>query len=172
MLHHNSIGYLFPGMADVSITNDAVVGNWTKLANRMTGNPTRDLFTATVQHGVKLENVDFVYVVFPGVSAVQFPDLAQQYLADTAIIANSAKAQVLHVRANSSIATSAKGDFLAGMIFDNSTSLTSAYFGRVATFGASTAAFVLVHHPPASNTSISKWAGPTLLADSSCTVVR
>jgi chondroitin AC lyase len=67
-IFHHGVGYLFPGLARVILSNQAQTGSWYKI-NRQTSSSRNevslDVFKLWIDHGVHASNAGYQYIVMP-----------------------------------------------------------------------------------------------------------
>lgn len=68
---HDSVGYIFPGRAEVHMTNQSQSGSWFDI-NKQIDSPvdkiTEDVFKLWIDHGSQPQEGEYAYFVVPGVS--------------------------------------------------------------------------------------------------------
>lgn len=92
---HGGIAYIFPGGADVAIKNDVNTGSWHLISLSQSDDTVkRDVFTLTLDHGVKPDGARYAYIVAPGLLG----DELESYSAHppVEIISNEPNCQAVH----------------------------------------------------------------------------
>lgn len=96
-VNHAGVGYVFPGGAKAGILNKPVEGSW-KLVNLQTdihdnGPVVNDIFCLYLDHGGRLEDGRYAYVVVPGADASQTADFASRN--DIVVLSNTRTLQAV-----------------------------------------------------------------------------
>lgn len=73
-VYHDGVGYLFPEPTNVNIADQPVTGSWFTI-NRQTSSPKEevvmDVFKLWIDHGSRLRDATYQYIVMPGVTKEQ-----------------------------------------------------------------------------------------------------
>lgn len=73
-VHHDSVGYVFAGTSDLSLSNSVQSGSWNDINNTYSSDAITDsVFTMWIDHGVRPSDAAYEYIVVPGIdqSAMQ-----------------------------------------------------------------------------------------------------
>ncbi|MCP4640040.1 MAG: polysaccharide lyase 8 family protein [bacterium] len=65
-VHHDSVGYVFPGVGTVHVANEAQTGAWADIGTGASEEDSRDVFSLWVDHGAKPDEAVYAYIVYPG----------------------------------------------------------------------------------------------------------
>ncbi len=90
---HDRIAYLFLDRTGVNLRNDAQSGSWHLINQRASSQQvTRDVFLATIDHGMRPTNASYAYAVLPAISLKQ---LTATYDVPVRIVANTRSQQAV-----------------------------------------------------------------------------
>jgi chondroitin AC lyase len=71
-LHHDGIGYFFPGGQRVNVALRPQEGNWKRISGLRSDAPLSEpVFSAWIEHSNQSPGSNYAYVVFPGATAVE-----------------------------------------------------------------------------------------------------
>ena len=93
---HNGVGYLFPEVEKIGVSNQEETGTWYDISPRSDASKDvqrADVFKARIEHGVRPRNDQYAYVVLPGVTAEQWQARRQQ--SDIKILSNTTDLQAV-----------------------------------------------------------------------------
>jgi chondroitin AC lyase len=71
-VYHDSVAYLFPLPADVTVNNTTATGTWRSVNHQAWATEDtvrKEVFTLTLDHGTQPHNAGYAYVVVPGIDA-------------------------------------------------------------------------------------------------------
>ncbi|MBW8330637.1 MAG: hypothetical protein K0M40_01340 [Prolixibacteraceae bacterium] len=91
---HDGIGYVFPEVQKVNLSNQAQTGSWFKI-NRQSDSPkdevSKDVFKLWIDHGQQPQNASYQYIVVPGTSEAEMGKVGQQIV----ILSNTSEIQAV-----------------------------------------------------------------------------
>ncbi len=73
-VHHNNVGYLFPETSGVKLLNKSQSGTWYSVNNQSSSSKdiiSMDVFKLWVDHGARLQNASYSYIVVPDITLVE-----------------------------------------------------------------------------------------------------
>lgn len=93
---HDSVAWVFPSAKPVSLQNTMVSGNWRQINNQNWATEDKiekDLFSLSLNHGIKPKNAEYEYIVVPGIDAASI----ERYLKKSPVIilSNTPELQVV-----------------------------------------------------------------------------
>lgn len=71
-IHHDSVGYIFPTNQKVTLFNETATGSWFRISRQTSTSKeevSEDVFKLWIDHGTRLSNASYEYIVVPGVDA-------------------------------------------------------------------------------------------------------
>lgn len=93
-IHHDHTGYLFPESAEANLLNNSQTGSWYSI-NRQTSSSreeiSMDVFKLWLNHGSRVQNGTYAYVVVPGISAEEMDSYSRNPA--TVILSNTPSVQ-------------------------------------------------------------------------------
>ncbi len=92
-LHHNSTGYVVLSEGTARVANEAQTGKWSDISTGSDKPVSLDVFSLWFDHGVKVADGGYAYIVLPGAALADMP--AKAKAEDIAILANSAELQAV-----------------------------------------------------------------------------
>jgi len=93
-IHHDGIGYLFPDVQSLRISNQQQTGSWHRVSSQRPDIPiTEPVFSMSIEHGPHPDGDAYAYAVVPGIEAQNMTALASRQ--DTRILANRPDVQAV-----------------------------------------------------------------------------
>jgi chondroitin AC lyase len=78
-VHHDGVGYVFPGKAAVHLEVDRQDGNWYDINRMYTKDPvSMDIFGLWINHGKNPKNASYEYHILPGTQAAEVASYVKQ----------------------------------------------------------------------------------------------
>ncbi|WP_028865115.1 polysaccharide lyase family 8 super-sandwich domain-containing protein [Psychromonas aquimarina] len=76
-VHHDNVGYVFPGGWSGKISNQSQTGSWQRINSDQSADPlTKDVFTLSIDHGLQPSDGTYEYIIVPDKTALQLADYA------------------------------------------------------------------------------------------------
>jgi len=92
---HDSIGYVFPNGGNVVVSNQKQSGNWYDINNNgKNAEVSRDVFSLWFNHGKKVSNGSYAYIIVPNKNAAGMKNYYES--GDVEILANDASIQAVY----------------------------------------------------------------------------
>ncbi|MDL2311540.1 polysaccharide lyase beta-sandwich domain-containing protein [Bacteroidales bacterium OttesenSCG-928-B11] len=91
---HDEVGYFFPTPLPCVVNRETRTGNWNHISP-VDKNETKDVFSLWIDHGKKVKNADYQYIIIPN---MQGKDATDNPLDDILILANNSKIQAVYHR--------------------------------------------------------------------------
>lgn len=90
---HNQIGYYFPDVTSVRLSNQSQTGSWSSInSGQSSAAVTKDVFKLWINHGTAPSNASYAYVVLPGKSAADMETWSASHLS---VLSNTPSVQVV-----------------------------------------------------------------------------
>jgi chondroitin AC lyase len=76
--HHDNVGYVFPGVVNVELKNQAQSGSWNAINSTYSSNTiTEDVFSLWIEHGADPTDASYEYIIVPGADRTAVQAYAQ-----------------------------------------------------------------------------------------------
>ncbi|HOZ49471.1 MAG TPA: polysaccharide lyase family 8 super-sandwich domain-containing protein [Candidatus Hydrogenedentes bacterium] len=100
-VHHNKVGYVFPNEGVVRVANQAQTGAWADIGTGSDKQIDLDVFSLWLDHGDRVSNADYAYVVYPKVSVEELE--GRVAASDFEVLANTGQVQAVRDKASGMI---------------------------------------------------------------------
>ncbi|MGL4333101.1 MAG: polysaccharide lyase family 8 super-sandwich domain-containing protein, partial [Bacteroidales bacterium] len=93
--YHNGVGYFFPQKANIDLSLKEQTGKWTDINTNYSDELVKqDVFSLSVNHGIKPDNHSYAYVLLPGMNSIS--DMHTYNSDNIEIIANTDSIQAVY----------------------------------------------------------------------------